>query len=232
MNLKRRTKIGLPPVNPLAPSGAPAPKANASQAELRDRRRKRLAIHYTRTFSVSAEFEAVCMPTAHQISQLKDPLSMRRDIEAVLDAVHALMDSMVRLLTESKTADAGVTRRLVADLAVRPRLPEITDAQIISGSWVSKLTAWVEPYSGDLAALLGRALPPGHDGLRGNPSASERIERALRGLDAAVLTAERRLPKVLARQALPSIEDHNRQQRERQDAERANRVLAKLGART
>lgn len=232
MIAKRRTKLGLPPVNPLAPSGAPAPRAKASQADLRDRRRKRLPIHYTRTFNVSAEFEAVCTPVAHQISQLLDPLVMRCDIEGVVDAAHEVMDTTVRLLVESRTADAGVTRRLVADLAVRPRLPEITDAQIISGSWVSKLTAWVEPYSGDLAALLGRALPPRHDGLRGNPSASERIERALRVLDSAVLTAERRLPKVAARQALPSMEDHNAQQRERLDAERAERTLAKLGAAT
>lgn len=229
MIAKRRTKIGLPPVNPLTPSGAPAPKAKASQAELRDRRRKRLALQYTKTFNVANEFEAVCSPAAHQISQLPDPLAMRRDIEGVVDAVHELMSVVVGMLAESRSADAGVTRRLVADLAVRPRLPEITDKAIVSGSWVHALSEWVEPYGGDLAALLGRALPPGHDGLKGNPSASERLEKALRVLDAAALTVERRLPKVRARQALPSMEDHNRQQRERQDAERANRVLAKLG---
>jgi hypothetical protein len=232
MIMKRRTKIGLPPVNPLAPSGAPAPRAKASQADLRDRRRKRLPIHYTRTFNVSTEIEAVCTPVGVETSQLKDPLSMRCEIDGVADATHELMHVVVALLAESKVSDPSATRRLVADLAVRPRLPEINDKAVISGSWVHKLTAWVEPYAGDIAALLGRALPPGHDGLRGNPSASERIERALRGLDAAVLTAERRLPKVRARQALPSMEDHNRQQRERKEAERANRVLTKLGAAT
>jgi hypothetical protein len=232
MIMKRRTKLGLPPVNPLAPSGAPAPKAKASQAQLRDRRRKRLPNHLTRTFNVANEIEAVCTPVGVEISRLSEPLSMRSNVEAVVDAAHEVMDTTVRLLAESKTADPNITRQLVADLAVRPRLPEITDAQIISGSWASELSAWVEPYAGDLAALLGRSLPPRHDGLRGNPSASERIERALRGLDAAVLTAERRLPKVAARQALPSMEAHNRAMRERQDAERANRVLAKLGATT
>ena len=232
MIMKRRTKLGLPPVNPLAPSGAPAPKAKASQAQLRDRRRKRLPNHLTRTFNVANEIEAVCTPVGVEISRLSEPLSMRSNVEAVVDAAHEVMDTTVRLLAESKTADPNITRQLVADLAVRPRLPEINDKAVISGSWVHKLTAWVEPYAGDIAALLGRALPPGHDGLRGNPSASERIERALRGLDAAVLTAERRLPKVRARQALPSMEDHNRQQRERKEAERANRVLTKLGAAT
>ncbi|MBN7336007.1 hypothetical protein [Mycobacteroides abscessus] len=230
--MKRRTKLGLPPVNPLAPSGAPAPRAKASQTELRDRRRKRLPIHLTRTFNVATEIEAVCTPAAHQISQLQDPLPLRHDIEGVVDATHELMSVVVGMLAESRTADPNTTRQLVADLAVRPRLPEITDAQIISGSWVSKLSAWVEPYAGDIAALLGRALPPRHDGLKGHPSASERLEKALRVLDGAVLTLERRIPKVAARQALPSLADHNRQQRERQDAERANRVLAKIGART
>ncbi|WP_157896395.1 hypothetical protein [Mycobacteroides chelonae] len=229
MIMKRRTRIGLPPVNPLAPSGAPAPRAKASQADLRDRRRKRLPIHYTRTFNVATEIEAVCTPVGVGISQLKDPLSMRHDIEDVVDAAHELMHVVVALLAESKVSDPSATRRLVADLAVRPRLPEINDKAIISGSWVSKLSAWVEPYAGDLAALLGHALPPRHDGLRGNPSASERLEKALRVLDSAVLTMERRIPKVAARQALPSMEDHNRQQRERLDAERAQRVLAKLG---
>lgn len=155
---------------------------------------------------------------------------MRRDIENVLDATHELMHVVVALLAESRSADAGVTRRLVADLTVRPRLPEITDEQIISGSWVHTLAAWTSTYAGDLAALLGRALPPGHDGLKGSPSASERLERALRVLDSAVLALERHIPKAAARQALPSMESHNRQQRERADAARAERVLAKLGS--
>jgi len=230
---KRRAQRGLPPPAPLAPSGAPAPKAKASQAELTIRRRKRMTNDLGaggNNWSLPTEIESVCGPGARLVSQLPEPRVMRRDIEAVVDAIHEMMHVTVALLAESKASDPSTTRRLVADLTVRPRLPEITDEQIVSGSWVHALAAWVEPYSGDLAALLGRALPPGHDGLKGSPSASERLERALRRLDSAVLDLERHIPKVAARQALPSMESHNRQQRERADAARAERVLAKLGS--
>ncbi|MEC4857121.1 hypothetical protein R2325_16205 [Mycobacteroides chelonae] len=230
MIMKRRTKLGLPPPAPLEPLGASAPKAEASQAELTVRRRKRLPFRYTSSFSQPAEIEAVCARAAQEVSRLRDPRVMRRDIEAVVDAIHEMMHVTVALLAESKASDPNTTRRLVADLTVRPRLPEITDEQIVSGSWVHALAEWVEPYSGDLAALLGRALPPGHDGLKGNLSASERVERALRVLDSAVLDLERHIPKVAARQALLSMAEHNAAQRARQDAARAERVLAKIGA--
>lgn len=233
MIMKRRYMRGLPPpASPLAPSGIPAPKAEASQAELTVRRRKRLPLRYTGSFSLPAEIEAVCGPGAHQVSQLPEPRVMRRDIEAVVDAIHEVMSVVVAMLAESRSVDPNLTRRLVADLTVRPRLPEITDEQIVSGSWVHTLTVWVEPYAGDLAALLGRALPPEHKALKGGPSASERLERALRVLDSAVLDLERHVPKVAARQELPTMAEHNRQQRERADAERAERALARLGVGT
>ncbi|WP_078344988.1 hypothetical protein [Mycobacteroides chelonae] len=230
MIAKRRTKLGLPPVSPLAPSGAPAPKAEASQAELTVRRRRRQPIQYTGSFSLPAEIESVCGPGAQQVSRLRDPRVMRRDIEAVVDAIHEIMSIVVAMLAESRSADPNVTRQLVGDLAIRPQIPEIPDTALVSGSWVSKLSDWTATYAGDLAALLGRALPPGHDGLRGNPSASERVERALRVLDSAVLDLERHIPRIVQRQELPSVAEWNRQQRERQAAERANRTLAKLGA--
>ncbi|OHT54094.1 hypothetical protein [Mycobacteroides chelonae] len=231
MIAKRRYMRGLPPpASPLAPSGAPAPKVSPDQDELRSRRRKRLPLRYGGTFNLAAEIEAVITQAAQEASRLADPLPLRGAIENVLDAVHESMFVSVSLLSESKASDPNITRRLVADLAARPRLPEISDAQIISGSWVHALAAWTEPYAGDLARLLANAHPPGHDALRGNPSASERVERALRGLDRAVLTLERRIPQIAQRQALPSMESHNRQQRERADAERSERILAKLGA--
>ncbi|WP_139361557.1 MULTISPECIES: hypothetical protein [unclassified Mycobacterium] len=163
---------------------------------------------------------------------MRDPRAARRGVEDVLDATHEVMDRVVRLLSESRATDPGVTRRLVADLTVRPRLPEITDEQIVSGSWVHALTAWTSTYGGDLAAVLGRALPPDHKGLKGGPSASERLECALRALDLAVLALERHIPRIAQRQALPSMAEHNAAQRARQDAERAERALARLGVGT
>ncbi|MBF9351749.1 hypothetical protein HA138_18505 [Mycobacteroides chelonae] len=220
-------------MNPLAPSGAPAPKASPDQAELRDRRRKRKPLRrYTSSFNLGVEIESVCGPGAHRISQLREPRVMRRDIESVVDAVHEVMSVVVAMLAESRSADPNVTRRLVGDLAIRPQIPEIPDTALVSGSWVSKLSDWTSTYSGDLAALLGRALPPGHNGLKGSPSASERLERALRVMDSAVLDLERHIPRIAQRQALPSMAEHNRQQRARQDAARAERTLAKLGVAT
>lgn len=230
MIAKRRTQRGLPPPAPLEPSDASAPKAEASQAELRDRRRKRKPPRpYPSSFSLPAEIEAVCARAAQEVSRLRDPRVMRRDIEAVVDAIHEIMSVVVAMLAESRSADPNVTRRLVGDLAIRPQIPEIPDTALVSGSWVSKLSDWTATYAGDLAALLGRALPPGHNGLKGSPSASERLERALRVMDSTVLDLERHIPRIAQRQSLPSIEDWNRQQRERADAARAERVLAKLG---
>jgi hypothetical protein len=221
---------GLPPVKPLAPSGIPAPLATASQDDMRERRRRRQPVHYRGDFNLATEVAAVCGPVATDASRLPEPTAMRRDIEAVADAVHELLSATVGLIAADRhAADPARTRQLAADLAVRPAAPAITDDQIVSGSWAVALAKWVLPYSGDLASLLGRALPPDHLGLRGNPSASERLERALRTLDGAVLELARRIPKVGQRQRLPSMQEYNRAERERREAERQQRALAKFG---
>jgi hypothetical protein len=222
---------GLPLVQPLAPSGISAPLASASQDELRERRRKRQRVHLRGTWSLHTEVAAVCGPAAHEASRLPNPVALRRDIEEVADAVHELLSAAVGLIATDRHASTDVrarTAQAAADLAVRPKAPEITDEQIVSGSWSAALATWVKPYSGDLASLLDRALPPDHSTLKGNPSASERVERALRTLDGAVLDLERHVPKMLARQALPSMAEFNRAQRDRQAAERQQRALAKL----
>ncbi|MFV8050370.1 hypothetical protein [Mycobacterium sp. 48b] len=222
---------GLPPVPPLAPVIAKAPKARASQAEQRERRRKRLPVHLAGTFNLAAEVTAVCGPAAQEVSSLANPLALRSDVEAVADAVHEVLSTAVGMIAGDRhAADAARTRQLAADLAVRPQAPAITDEQIVSGGWATMLAEWVAPYSGDLAALLGRAQPPRADALRGNPSASERIERALRALDGAVLDLTRRVPKARARQSLPSMAEFNAHLKAKADAERQQRVLAKLGA--
>lgn len=231
MKLSRRP--GLPPVQPLAPVISKAPKARASQAEQRDRRRKRQSVHLVGTFNLATEVTAVCGPAAHEVSRLSNPLVLRSDVDAVADAVHELLSAAVGMLAADRHQAADARARTVqaaADLAIRPAAPAITDDQISSGSWAAALADWVAPYSGDLAALLGRAHPPRADALRGNPSASERIERALRTLDGAVLDLMRRVPKVAARQALPSMAEFNAQLKAKADAERQQRALAKLGA--
>ncbi|MFL0159526.1 hypothetical protein [Mycobacteroides chelonae] len=157
------------------------------------------------------------------VSQLKEPRAARRGVEAVLDGVVEVVHLAAGLLSES-TATDGQTRRAAADLAARPKVPSITDAMLVSGTWVSALVAYADQVSAQLSTLLGRARPPGSDALRGAPSCSERVEKALRGLDGAVASLERRIPQLAARQALPTVEEFNAAQRERLEAERAERI--------
>ncbi|SIL05578.1 hypothetical protein [Mycobacteroides abscessus] len=228
MIAKRRTKLGLPPVSPLMPSAAGAPKAKASQAQLRDRRRKRLPIHLTGIFNLAVEVRDVCTPAAYATSKLPEPRAARRLVEAVNEAVAELVHLGSGAAAASSAVD-GQTRRAAADLAARPTQPEITAEMLISGSWADVLADYAEQVSAPLSVVLDRAHPPDAYALRGELSASERVERGLRGLDSAVLDLERHIPRIAQRQSLPSIEDWNRQQRERADAARAERVLAKLG---
>lgn len=229
---RRRNQPGLPPVSPLPPSGIAAPLATATQDQLRERRHKRLRVHYRSTFNLAAEVAALCAPVAHEASRLPNPVALRDDIEAVADAVHEVLSAAVGMIAADREQSAETRTRTVqaaADLAVRPQAPAITEAAIVSGSWVTRLVAYCEPYSGDLAAMLGRALPPEDPRLRGDASASERVERALRVLDGAVGDLSRRIPKVAARQALPSLAEFNAGLKANIDVERRQRALAKLG---
>lgn len=202
-----------------------------SQDEQRERRRQRLTVHYTGTFSLREEVAAVLPPLGTEVSRLPAPHALRREVDAVAEAVAEVVDVAARLIAESKTAD-GATRRLAADLAVRPRQPVITDEQIVSGSWTAAMVEYAGEVADALAAVLGRALPPDAEALRGSPSASERVERALRTLDRTARDLEHRIPGVRKKQSLPSMAEYNRQQRERRDQERAERLLARIGAPT
>jgi hypothetical protein len=116
----------------------------------------------------------------------------------------------------------------VADLAQRPREPQVIEDMITSGRWAARMVEHVAPYTDDFAALLGRALPSNHPRLSGL-SVSKRLEAALRVLDSAALDLQRRIPKVAAHQALPSVEPFNTAKRAQRDAERRRAVLAKMG---
>ena len=207
-----------------------------TQEQQRDRRRQRLTVHYTGTFALTAEVAAIVEPLAREVSRLRDPRVLRRDVDAVAEAVAETVHVAAGLIAESRTADDE--RRLARHaapchpLAVRPRQPVITDEQIVSGSWSTAMVEYAGEVADDLAALLARALPPEAEVLRGSPSASERIERALRSLDRAALDLERRSPQARQRQSLPSMDEFNRAQRERQEQERVDRALVRIGVGT
>lgn len=81
-------------------------------------------------------------------------------------------------------------------------LPEITDAMIADGSWVTALTEMVEPIDAALGDLLARAFSPGAPELRGRPSRSDRLEGVLRETaDRAALSLERALSAAAERPA-------------------------------
>lgn len=203
-----------------------------TQDQQRHRRRQWMRVHYTGTFDLAAEIAAIAGPLAAEISYLPNPLAMSEQIDDVVDAIHEVLSTVVGMLAESAYLDRQArarTAQAAADLAQRPRQPQFTAAQIGDGSWAAAMTDHVSPYSADLAAFLGRALPPRANGLKG-PSASERLEAALRVLDTAALAARRRIPNVAARQALGSVADFNLAARERRDRQRAHAALHKLGA--
>lgn len=208
--------------------GAPSPAP--PQDEQRQRRRAWLRVHYSGTFDLGAEVAAIVAPLADAMAALPRPVAMRFEVDEVADAVHELLSAVVGMLAESRQLDKAAhvrTAQAARDLAQRPREPQINDKMLIAGTWAALLIDHVTPHSEDFAAYLGRALPPNDPRLTG-PSASERLESALRVLDSAALDLQRRLPKVAARQALPSIEDVNAANKARRETARAERTLTKM----
>jgi hypothetical protein len=227
-------------------TAAPAPEpVFYTQDQQRERRRKGLPICYRGDFDLVKEVSAIVEPLAVQLAQLSGPvvlrsgvydgpLVLRRRVDEVSDGVGELVSAVIGMLAESRL-DAAAQARVVAsvrDLAQRPREPQITDEMVLSGRWAAVLVKHVVPHSNDLAALLGRALRPGHPNLRGDLSVSERLEDALRVLDVAARDLARRIPKVLAYQALPTPEENYAAHIARQEQERVQRevqrALAKM----
>lgn len=198
------------------------------QAQQRVRRHQRLDNHLRGDFRLDTEIADIAGPLAVEITGLRDPRAMRRGIEVIGEAVADVVHVAAGLVAESRTTD-GQTRRSAADLATRPRQPSITDDQITAGTWVEELVLYAGQIAGELAALLDRALPPEHPGLRGEASASERLERALRGFDRAARDLERRIPDVRYRQTMPTVEEYNQQQRDRIERQRVERELTRMG---
>ncbi|ODR00345.1 hypothetical protein BST27_29665 [Mycobacterium intermedium] len=201
-----------------------------SQDQQRERRRQWLRVHYRGDFDLTAEVAAIVNPLAAQVAALPRPLVLRPKIDEVADAVHELISTVVGMLAESRQLDSAAharTVRAVRDLAQRPTAPLITDEHIGSGRWAAILVEFVAPFNGDLAALLGRALPPHHPKTNGL-SASERLEAALRVLDTPAHDLAFLIPKAARRQSLPSIEEINAAYRAREEAERVQRALAKV----
>ena len=226
--MTRRSTPPLVPVKPAKWDRLAEHTAEHSLTEQRERRKSRRSVVYTGTFRHDTEVADIVTPLALAVSRLHNPLALRRDVDAVADAVGETVHTAAGLIGESTSTDDR-TRRLAADLAVRPRQPVLTDQMLISGSWSTALTAYAAVVADDLTKVLDVAHRPESPALRGAPSASERIERALRLLDRAARELERRIDRVATQQSLPGIGDYNRQQRDLRDRDRVEREMARMG---
>lgn len=209
----------------------PQPAPVYSQTEQRRRRRVYLPNHYTGTFDVAAEVAAICQPLAARVSYLPRPGACWREVDALTAATHELAHVVVGLIAERdarrKTAHLsydkrGRSVRALVDLAERPALPEIADEALTSGDWAATLVGLVQPYTAQLADMLAHAVPPG--GTRGALSASERLEAALRLVDAAALSLDRLLDR-----AERSFEQLAREHTGPTPTDKARAELAALG---
>ncbi|MDQ1250217.1 MAG: hypothetical protein QG597_4596, partial [Actinomycetota bacterium] len=202
-----------------------------TQDEQRARRRQCLSVVYGQSFDLATEIAVICAPLAVRVAATPNPKVLAADVEVVVAAAHEAVGVVVGLLAE---AEGG---RHAGDIAKRPPLPEVTEAHLVGGVWLSRLTSLAEPFDGPLSSLLGRSIPPGDDALRGHRSVSERLEDALRVLDRAALTLARKLtrietegPKFAAAKA--RLDRKNEATRAQNRAREARAALADMGSST
>jgi len=175
-----------------------------TQTEQRGRRRARQRVTYTETFSLTDEIAGICEPLATRLARLRAHRTtalVPPQVTELGSATHALVCAVVGLLGEESSAaqvrhlrpaDQQRARRLLSELTARPPEPVIECGEVDVGSWGSVLADMARPYSGPLAELLGRSLPPEHDELYGAAAVSDRLVEVLRDtIDPAALRFER-----------------------------------------
>lgn len=205
-------RFGTPAYRASLP-GQPQRPSQYSQAELRERRRRGLTIgHYGGDWSLAAEIAAVVGPLADRVAAADRPARFRHcategSVPTVVEAVHEAVGVIVGWLAEAEARrrtkhlanEPGKRRNAITafcDLATRPALPEVTDEALASGAWAGELVSMAEGHDAAFSELLSRAYPPEAEGLRGQVSRSERLDRLLRDtIDRAALALTRRLDR-------------------------------------
>ena len=189
-----------------APVARPPQIERRTQAECMVARRGKLHFDWPPGWDLGAEIEAIFRPLARQAAACSQPSSLITDINTVIDATHESISEIAVLVAKADAAarsahvpvdQRGVARRLVLDLFQRPVRPEIADSDLARGRWVTPLCKLAEPYSGPLSQLLAT------DARVGGESVSDRLDAALRRIDAAALTLARRIEAV-SRSLAPS----------------------------
>ncbi|WP_445168772.1 hypothetical protein ACTXG7_05265 [Mycolicibacterium sp. Dal123E01] len=174
---------------------SPQPPRVYTQADLRERRRQGLVLHLAGGWSLIYEIRDVCVPLATRIAERGAPRAYLRYVEDTVDAVGELIFVASGLLAEAKAQnqtrhlsleERGRAMAAVRALAQRPRLPEITADVVAEGLWGHRLAAAAATYDQGLDRLLGNAL---------TNVVSDRLLRALTGVDHAARGLERRLDR-------------------------------------
>ncbi|OLT32204.1 hypothetical protein BJF84_03580 [Rhodococcus sp. CUA-806] len=169
------------------------------QLAQRLRRRRRLANVLGAEFSLTDEISAIVGPLAGRVAADPIPRAYAENVDALADSVFGSVREIAELTgsgdDQRRTAHLSADDRRRAIALLRSRRsgsrPEITAADLESGSWAEALVELAAPVSEPLSDLLSRALPPE----RVDVSASERVESALRAVDRAALSLERRLDR-------------------------------------
>ncbi|SIJ61775.1 Uncharacterised protein [Mycobacteroides abscessus subsp. bolletii] len=165
-----------------------------TQAQLRERRHQGLPVKLGGGWSLRDEVAEIVEPLT-AVDQTR-PLSYARCVDDLTEAVHTFVHDVVGLLAradaERRTRHIGIDQRgrsiqALVDLTVRPRQPVITDKALIDGTWAVVLVELTEPYSSDLATLLGNAA---------TTAVSDRIIAGLRAVDATAAVLQRRLENI------------------------------------
>lgn len=177
-------------------SQRPQPLPSYTQTEARDRRLKRLPVYvWPGDWRLTDEFAAICEPLAVQVAAAPNPAALIRPVAELADAAHQAVDAVVALLARADaerrtshlgTDDRGRSVRALVDLAQRPPAPAVTSDMLVEGTWPMALVDLAQPYTEQLARLLGSAA---------TPTVADRLLAALVEVDHAALALARRLDR-------------------------------------
>ncbi len=206
-----------------------ATEPSYSQDEHRIRRRQGLGNHLVGTWRLETGIVDVLGPFALDVTTLRDPRATRRTIEEIGEAVAAIVHVAAALVAESRATD-GQTRRLVADLAVKT--PPAADQRRPDRR--RHMGRGVRPLRRGDCRRSGRPAQPQITSGTPRPARRPERQRARRACSPAEVQLGGRGfrmtdPGVQKRQALPSIEEYNQQQREQAERERVDRAMTRMG---
>ncbi|OBA32882.1 hypothetical protein [Gordonia sp. 852002-51296_SCH5728562-b] len=165
------------------------------QTTKRERRRRWLTTVYDADFDFAAEVDAIVGPLAQRVAAQPRPIVFGAHVEAVTEAVGGLCGTVAELVADTRLRSLDSVDRARAREALRTvntsAVLTISPEALADGTWAAALVEIARPHTEALSRLLGRQ----NDARRGEPTASDLLIDALRGLDSASLDLSRRVDK-------------------------------------